>query len=178
MGETFPSDWRDAQCFLVSVPIPLAPYVTGLLKIMENRGFWASDDDYLNGYTATYELERCFVSTCVSQLIEAQDRLYRMLDTALFGTTYTIESTDPLVVSPAIAAARDLAFNNQDSVLGRLDRLSQTQEAFVAGTDTPLYSGTPNVHALLQGIIDALAAEDTDIGSLLTELEVIAGLLA
>lgn len=175
---TFPSDWREQPCFLVAVPRPLIPYVAGLLKILEKRGFWASDDDYRDGYTAATELEVCLVATCLNVLFDKLDGIYRMLDTGIYGTEYTIESTDPLVVTPAIPAARALAFDSQDSVLGRLDRLAQTQEAFVAGSDTPLYSGSPNVHALLQSIIDALAAEDTDISGLLGELEVIAGLLA
>jgi hypothetical protein len=178
MPVTFPPLYDTAPCYLVAINREMIPFVGGLLKIAEKRGFWNTDDDYRRGYNAIVGIERCLMATCLTDLLEREDRLYRMLDTALYGTAYTIVTTDPLVVTPDIPAARGLDFDDQNSVLGRLDRLAQTQEAFVAGTDTPLYSGTPNVHALLQAIIDALASENTDIGSLLTKLEVIAGLLA
>lgn len=178
MPETFPSDWRDMPCVVVSIPAPLAPYAVGLLKILENRGFWASDDDYLAAYTATYELERCFMATCLNDLIESSDRIYRMLDTALYGKEYTVESEDPLVVTPGIPAAHELIYQDGFGLMHQVDQLTQLLDNSINGTETPLYSYTPNVKELLQAIIDALSAEDTDIGSLLAELEVIAGLLA
>lgn len=178
MPQTFPSEWRDAPCTLLVVPMPILPYVIGLLKMPEQKGFWASNDDYRAAYTAFYEMERCAVTICLADLIESSDRLYRMLDTAIFGTEYTVESTDPLVVSPAIEPVHSVSIINQDAILGRVDRLTQLLENAINGTETPLYTLSPSVKALLQSIIDALSSEDTDIGSLLTELEVIAGLLA
>lgn len=154
------------------------PYVGGLLKILEQRGFWASDDDYAQGYTAVIRLEACLMAACLDTLFQKQDELYRLVNTGIFGVTYATVSTDPLVVTPAIAPHVTLDVHDQDSIMGRLDRLTQLLDNTVNGTSTALYAYTPNVKELLQGIIDALAAEDTDIGSLLTELEVIAGLLA
>lgn len=178
MPETFPEDWRDQPCFIVTVPRPLVPYVGGLLKILEKRGFWSEDIDYERGYTATLELERCLMSTCVNDLLERQDALYRLLDTALFGTEYTIESTDPLVVTPPIPAARLLAYDNQASLLGRADQSIQLVDNTLNGTETPLYAYTPSVKELLQGVIDAIAAEDTDLEAMLAQLELIATLVA
>lgn len=178
MPQTFPSDWRDMECHLVAVPAPLSPYVVGLLKLLEARGFWESDDDYLNAYTAVYELERCFMSLCLSTLVEGQDRLYRMLDLALFGKEYTVVTEDPLVVTPGIPAVHESIYQTGFGLMHQVDDLKQLIDNTINGTATDDYSYTPNVKELLQGIIDALAAEDTDIGSLLTELEVIAGLLA
>lgn len=177
-NNTFPEDWRDQPCFLVSVPKPLAPFVGGLLKIAEQRGFWATSDDYERGYAAVIELEGCLMSTCLNILIEQQEALYRLLNTALLGQAYETTSTDPLIVTPAIEPHVTLDILNQDSVLGRLDRLTQLLDNSVNGTETPLYDYTPSVKALLQSIIDALSTEDTDLGELLTQLELIAGLLA
>jgi hypothetical protein len=154
------------------------------MQILEQRGFWLSDTDYLHGYTATVELEACLMSTCLDVLIEQNavlitqgDRLYRLVDTGLFGTEYTIESTDPLVVTPPLPAARLLAYDAQDSLLGRQDRATQLVDNAINGTTTDLYTYAPSVKDLLQSVIDALAAEDTDIAGLLSELEIIAGLL-
>lgn len=178
MAATFPSDWRNEPCFLVAVPRALAPYASGLLKILENRGFWASDADYAAAYQAVIELEECFMSACLDTLFQKQDELYRMLNTALFGVTYDTVSTDPLVVTPPIAPHVTLDIHDQDSLLGRVDRLTQLLDNTVNGTDVPLYDYTPSVKTLLQGIIDALGADDADLASILAELEVVAGLLA
>lgn len=177
-NNTFPEDWRSEPCFLVAVPRPLVPYVGGLLKILEQRGFWASSTDYLRGYTAVVELEACLMSTCLSVLLEQNDALYRLLNTALLGVAYSTVSTDPLVVTPAIAPHVNLDIHDQDSLLGRIDRLTQLVDNSINGTETPLYTYDPSVKALLQGIIDALGSEDTDLSSILAELEVVAGLLA
>lgn len=177
-SNTFPEDWREQPCFLVAVPRPLVPYVGGLLKIAENRGFWLSDTDYRQGYTAVVELEECLMSTCLDVLLEKQDALYRLLNTGIFGVTYETVSTDPLVVTPDIAPHVTLDVHDQDSIMGRLDRVTQLIDNSVNGTTTPLYTYDPSVKSLLQGIIDALGTEDTDLGDLLSQLELIAGLLA
>ena len=177
MKQEFPEDWRDQPCFVVALPRPLIPYVGGLLKILESRGFWVDAATYERGYTATVELEACLMATCLDVLLEQNNALYRMVDTALFGTEYTIESTDPLVVTPPIPAARVLAFDDQDSLLGRLDRLAQLADNTFNGTETPLYAYTPNVKEQLQTIIDALG-DDTDLATIISDLEAIALLLA
>lgn len=176
-NNTFPSDWRDQPCFLVSIPRPLVPYVGGLLKIAENRGFWASDTDFLAGYTALIELEGCLMSTCLNVLIEQNDALYRLLNTALLGVTYTTVSEDPLVVTPAIAPHVNLDIHDEDSLIGRIDRLTQLLDNRLAGTDTPLYSDLPGIKQQLQSIIDSLG-DDTDLATIISDLEAIAVLLA
>ncbi len=175
---TFPEDWRDQPCFLVAIPRPLVPYVGGLLKIAENRGFWLSDIDFLRGYTAVVELEDCLMSTCLDVLLEQNDALYRLLNTALLGVAYTTVSDDPLVVTPAIAPHVNLDVHDQDSIMGRLDRLTQLVDNSINGTETPLYTYSPDVKTLLQGIIDALGSDTTDLDGILAQLEIVAGLLA
>ncbi len=175
---TFPEDWREQPCFLVAIPRPLVPFVGGLLKIAEQRGFWLSDTDFRRGYTAIIELEACLMSTCLDVLLQQNDALYRLLNTSLLGVAYTTVSDDPLVVTPAIAPHVNLDVHDQDSLLGRIDRLTQLVDNSINGTETPLYTYDPSVKALLQGIIDALGSEDTDLSSILAQLELVVGLLA
>jgi len=174
---TFPEDWRDQPCFLVSIPRPLVQYVGGLLKIAEMRGFWASEDDYARGYTAVTELEACLMATCLNVLLEQNDALYRMLNTALFGVTYATVTEDPLVVNPAIAPHVTLDIHDQDSLLGRVDRLTQLVDNRLAGTETPLYDQLPGIKQQLEEIIAALG-EDVDLTEVISNLEAIALLLA
>lgn len=177
-NNAFPSDWREQPCYLVSVPRPLVPYVGGLLRLLELRGFWATEEDYIEGYTATIALEACLMATCLDVLLEKQDSMYRMLDTALFGTEYTVESEDPLVVTPAIAPTHNLAFESYDSALGRLARIADVVDNAINGTITPEYSYTPSVKDKLQAVIDAIEASATDNAGIIDELTLILGALA
>jgi len=175
---TFPSDWREEPCFLVSVPAPLVPYVGGLLRIAEQKGFWATEADYESAYAALMELEGCLVSTCLDEMLSLQRSTYRLLDTALFGTEYSGPTSGEGEVTPAIPNYRSLAFDSYDSVLGRLARTADVVDNAINGTITPEYSYTPSVKDKLQEVIDAIVANAGDDSDLLAELEVIAGLLA
>ena len=175
-NNTFPSDWRDQPCFLVSIPRPLVPYVSGLLKLLEQKGFWASSDDYVNGYTATIELEECLMATCLDVLLQQNDALYRLVNTALLGVAYTTVSEDPLVVTPAIAPHVNLDIHDQDSLMGRIDRLTQLIDNRIAGTDTPLYSDLPGIKQQLEDVIAAIG-DTTDLTTIISDLEAIALLL-
>lgn len=174
---TFPDDWREQPCFLVSVPRPLVPFVGGLLKIAENRGFWLSEADYLRGYTAVIELEECLMALCLDTLLEQNDALYRLLNTALLGVSYETVTENPLVVTPAIAPHVNLDVHDQDSLIGRIDRLTQLVDNRLAGTETPLYDQLPGIKQQLEDIIAALG-EGTDLTEVISNLEAIALLLA
>lgn len=176
-NNTFPSDWRTQPCYLVSIPKPLVPFVGGLLTILEKRGFWVSEEDYANGYTATIELEACLMATCLDVLLQQNDALYRLLNTALLGQAYTTVSPDPLVITPAIEPHVDLAILDQDSLMGRIDRLTQLVDNRLAGTETPLYDQLPGIKQQLEEIIAALG-EGTDLTAVISNLEAIALLLA
>jgi len=178
VGIQFPADYDANVCVVVAINRALVPIVGGLLKITEKRGFWSSAIDYQNGYDAFIALEACLMATCLTDLIEAQDRTYRLLNTAIFGQPYDIVTTDPLVVTPDIQPAVDLTVLDQDSIMGRLDRLTQLTDNSINGTETPLYTYSPSVKELIQGVIDALASDTTDLDGILSQLEIIATLVA
>lgn len=173
---TFPEDWRSQPCFLVAIPRPLVQYVGGLLKIAENRGFWLSDTDYSRGYTAVTELEGCLMSTCLDVLLEKQDDLFRLVNTAVRGQVYTVVSESPLVVTPAIEHAVELGFIDQNSVMGGIDRLTQLLDNRLAGTETPLYADLPGIKQQLEDIIAALG-DDSDLTTIISDLEALLVLL-
>jgi hypothetical protein len=152
------------------------PYVAGLLKIGEQRGFWASEVDYTRGYTAIIELEECLMTTCLDVLLQQNDALYRLLNTSLLGVAYTTVSEDPLVVTPAIAPHVNLDIHDQDSLMGRIDRLTQLIDNRIAGTETPLYDALPGIKQQLETIIAALG-DDTDLATIISDLEALLILL-
>lgn len=176
-NNTFPSDWREQPCYVVAVSKPLAPYVGGLLKILEKRGFWASEEDFQAGYQSTLELEACLMATCLQDFIEGQNRLYRLLDTALLGGEYAVTSEDPLIITPDIPLVPSLPLDDNGALVPLQNRLIQLVDNTFNGTETPLYDYSPSIKAQLQAVIDALA-EGTDLTDVLTQLEGIAALLA
>jgi len=101
-----------------------------------------------------------------------------MMNTAIFGQLYDVTIGPPLVVTPEIAPAVTLDVLDRDSIMGRLDRIAQLVDNAINGTETPLYTYSPSVKALLQSIIDAIGADETDLSSILSELETIALLVA
>ena len=117
------------------------------------------------------------MTTCLTDLLEQQNALYRMLNTALFGVTYATVDLDPLTVTPAIAPHVTLDIHDQDSLLGRIDRLTQLVDNRLAGTETPLYDALPGIKQQLEDIIAALG-EGTDLTEVISNLEAIALLLA
>lgn len=169
----FPSDYDDNICYVVAINKALIPLVGGLLKITEKRGFWLSDSDYEQGYNAIVDLESCLMATCLTDLVESNDRVYRLLNTAIFGQLYVVEGIDPLLVSPPIEPAVDLTVLDQDSLMGRLDRLTQLTDNTFNGTETPLYDYVPSVKTQLQAIIDAMGTDDTDIEDIIAKLELL-----
>jgi len=151
-------------------------FPAGLMKMLENPGFWASDTDFLHGYTAAVELEACLMSTCLNVLLEQNDALYRLLNTVLLGVAYTTVTDDPLVVTPAIAPHVNLDIHDQDSLLGRIDRLTQLIDNRIAGNATALYTDTPGIKQQLEDVIAALG-DDSDLTTIISDLEAIALLL-
>jgi hypothetical protein len=118
------------------------------------------------------------MSTCLDVLLEKQDALYRLINTGVFGQAYETTSEDPLIVSPGIEPWVTLDVLDQDSIMGRLDRVTQLIDNSINGTETPLYTYDPSVKALLQSVIDALSSDTTDLEGILAQLELIATLVA
>jgi hypothetical protein len=79
--------------------------VAGALLHFQQRGYWQTETDYQQGYNAFAELQASMTNNCLTELIESNNRLYRLIDASLNGTTYTADGSTPPVVSPAIPAA-------------------------------------------------------------------------
>lgn len=106
MPFTFP-DAYGQNCYLVPIDAALVPLVAGALKLFEQRSIWESEEDYQAGYNAFAELQVCMTGRCIADLVEAQERTYRLLDRALNGTAYvaTPDPIDPLMNPPTITPA-------------------------------------------------------------------------
>lgn len=179
MKIVFPSDYDERSCYVVAINASLIPYVSGALRFFEKRDTWLTSDDYELGYNAFSELQACFMKCCIDDLIASNDRLYRLMSGALYGTEYTVVSTDPvLVIEPPIGDYHSLDYENENSILGRMEDMRQLLQNALNGTDTPLYSDVPGIRELLANLITAVEAGGTNSDEILAELVQIAGLLA
>ena len=115
----------------------------------------------------------------MKELLERHDRMYRMLDTAIYGRVYSVVSTDPeLVVEPAIEPVHALAIEDPDSLLGRAEDMRQLLQNALNGTETSLYDRPDGVRDLLEQIKLAIEAGDDLDPEMLAKLGEIAVLLA
>jgi hypothetical protein len=179
MRYTFPSDYAERSCYVVAINASLIPLVAGALKHFLERRSWHDDAEYELGYNAFADLQRCMMKCCIDDLLASNDRLYRMVDTALYGTEYTIEATDPeLIVTPEISATHDLTIEHADSILGRMEDMRQLLQNGLNGTETPNYDRANGVRDLLEQLITAAEAESELDPEMLAKLAEIAVLLA
>lgn len=102
----FPEGLLDGEpdAVLLCVPGPIVPYFRRFFSQMEMPYIWKTREDYQRAYPVFAAIEAQMTSTCASNVVDSIDRLYRLLDSALNGTTYTTDESTPPVVSPAIPA--------------------------------------------------------------------------
>jgi hypothetical protein len=62
-------------------------------------------DDWEQGYRWIVGLQADLMANCIQNLIEEQQRLYRLLDSSLNGAIYEVTGTDPVTGKPIIAPA-------------------------------------------------------------------------
>jgi hypothetical protein len=99
-------DLTNAPSALLCVPIPLIPFFRQFFGDMQHKSIWQSREDWFNAYQAFSELEDELMSGCMQQMITEQQRMYRLLDAALNGTVYEVDTpatgTTPAIITPAI----------------------------------------------------------------------------
>lgn len=88
-------------CELAVFPVAVVPYALGALESRVYKYIW-SDEGYLRGVQLIRSMQMSLLCGGMKELTDGQDRLYRLLDTALTGRVYSVESTEPLVITPAI----------------------------------------------------------------------------
>lgn len=136
---------------LACVPRALLPLFCGQLAALERPEAWASNEDWRQGYAWIVELQAELMSGCIDKLIQGQERIYRLLDTALNGAVYTAVGVDPetglAIVEPAIPAAPAAGAN--PDVRANLEAIRALIEAQGANTD--------EVEALIGQVLLALA---------------------
>lgn len=115
----------------------------------------------------------------VKEITDRLDNLYRLHAGAIYGTEYTVVSTDPeLVIEPPIAAYHSLDFEHENSIMGRMEDSRQLLQNALNGTETPIYSRPDGIRDLLEQLLVAAEAESNLDPEMLAKLAEIAVLIA
>lgn len=93
---------QEPTCAVLVIPTYLIPFTAGLFAPLENRRYWLSDDDHERGYAFAASCQEQLMTNCLTNLVEAQERIYRLLDTSINGTLYEVTGTDPVTQRPII----------------------------------------------------------------------------
>jgi hypothetical protein len=129
---------------------------------MQEHYVWKSPDDWHRAYQIFAELEEQLMAGCLQQLIDEQQRLYRLLDASLNGTQYELVGD---VISPALAtvpSASTGAPNALRSHVGRLWQLAEnttTGATYAAGAGidgSPELADDQAVRAVIRRLIEGV----------------------
>lgn len=180
MAQTFPANYAESRCVLVPLHLALVPFVAGALRELETRRPWQTDQDHEAAYNAVAEIEATMLNTCLEELVEGNKRLYRLLDGALYGRSYTVADEDPLTIYPEIP----LVPNTEAELPGLVTRFQRIEHVIDNGINGTYYAGeyesNTSMRNQLAVIIEILQTQGQ--GSLdddmLQQLITIAGLVA
>lgn len=165
-------------CELAIFPIAAVPFALGALEYRIPKYIWAPAS-YLRGVQLIRSLQLALLCGGLKEITDRQDALYRMLDTALYGTSYNVVSSEPdLIVEPIIWPTRELTIENPDSLLGRAEDLRQLLQNGINGTPTDNYDRANGIRDLLELIQAALESESGIDSDMLAKLAEIALLVA
>ena len=133
---------------LVCVPAALVPLIGGLLGRLEPRYAWASDADWRAGYQTIAALEEQLFMTlnCVQQLIESNNRIYRLLDSSFNGTQY--EDVGGGVIVPALDAVPPASVSAPNALRAHVGRLLALTENSTSGATYAADAGIDGAAAL------------------------------
>jgi hypothetical protein len=165
-------------CEIAVFPVAVVPYALAALESRATEYTWAPES-YLRGVQLIRSLQMALLCGGLKEITDRQDSLYRLLSGAIYGTEYSVVSTDPdLVIEPPIQNYHSLDFENPNSIIGRMEDMRQLQQNALNGTETSLYAEPLGVRALLANLITAVEAGGASDADMLAELVQIAGLLA
>lgn len=175
MAYTFPSETYGQDGYFVYIDAALVPIVADRLAIMCERRLWDTDASYEQGYNAFAHLRGCMLSCPARELLEAHNRIYRLLDAAMYGRIYEVTDSDPLTIEPAIPDVPNLTAVNP-GLVARLALVEKLLDNMFNGTAYVEFSNTRSLRDQLDELIAAIengGELDDDILAKLVEIGVL-----
>lgn len=176
MRYTLPAPSADGDCFVVLIRAELLPIIAGVLRVLEEDRSWVLQD-FEEAYNRIVEIEANMGLICASELIESNNRIYRLLDWSLNGRVYDAGDNPPDTITPAIPDVPPSTVLSPGMVRTQVI-IRNALTNYFNGDINADFDQTPSARDLLQGIIDAVNASGSSDTSILEQLEIIAALLA
>lgn len=151
---------------LAIFPVAVVPYALAALESRATAYTWSPESN-VRGNQLIRSLQMALLTGGMDAFLEGQNRIYRLLDNALNGRVYTLDSEEPLVISPAISAVPEPL----DPPAGIVAMLDQLPGILDAG-----WFGIGGHKATLADVVNALRVGNSEAAdSLLDQLNGILG---
>lgn len=182
MKYTFPPEYAESSCYLVAINTSLLPLVVGALAHFEKRHVWHSDEEYEQGYNAFAELQACMTQLCIRELIDSNNRIYRLLDSSLNGVVYSASGTgttiDPYLYEPPMPVVPATLPGLEPSLKFSSEKVLRLVDNLVNGTIYADVLDARNFRQQLDDLIAKATEEDSLDAEQLAELvQILAALL-
>jgi hypothetical protein len=154
----FPEPTEPTDAALVIIDMQLLPFVLGAVADLQDRKYWQTDADWYRASESISSFLECSMSTCASDLLAGQDRLYRLIDSGLNGTVYTADG-DPVVITPEIGDVPPTVAE-LPGLIARLDHVEVMLDA-LPGILDPGWFGYGGEKATIADIVRSLRVGST-----------------
>lgn len=126
---------------LVEINARIVPLIISAVERYKYPQFWQTELDFISGVQQLEALQEAIL-TGTTQIVEAIDRLYRLVDTSYNGTQYTATANPadpdgPPLVSPAIPGAPPWTTNQANAMRAHLGRSTWLLENLISGLAAP-----------------------------------------
>lgn len=144
----FPPGLLDGEhdAVMLCIPVPLVPYFRRLFAQAQSPYIWKTQADYERAYPIFAEIEaQMAAASCVSNITDSIDRLYRLMDTSLNGTEYTVAGD---VITPELPAVPPASTSEPTALRAHVSRLMVLAENATNGTTAVAGEGITGAAAL------------------------------
>lgn len=169
----FPTDYDSRSCVLVPINVAMVPILSGALLRLSSASVWANDDSYERGYNALAEVLICMTGTCTQGLQQSLDRLFMLLDGALYGRQYSLANPETGEIVPPLPEVPDTSASVGQALAVILPLLQRQNHNALTGA---IYPDAPNPRGIRQQLdeliaaVQAGAADDEDVLAALLQI--------
>lgn len=180
MGQQLQSGWSESPDVLICVPSALLPYLQAGCELLRRSPRWDDNSKNDAAKALKYLQRQLSMATCAKELIESNNRIYRLLETRLTGQAYTwsVDEDGEVVVTPSIPPAPPA--NPTAPLMLQWELIDQRLDNAFNGAVHPGMPTNGAVRPLLEQILAKIGEEDTnpeDIAQIIELLGQIAVLL-
>jgi len=161
-------------CELVSFQTQATPFALYGLWLKSQRYFWASPDDWEVARSLLAQVGSELLMPCGTDIVNAIDRLYNLVDMRLVGLSRSVTGTgtdvDPFIYDPPLEQAATFTEANEGSAIYYGAINLEAWQNLLNGEHSSNWSDNYKLKVQIQELIDQDTADDADISTIITAL--------